>query len=43
MDAEQRAQARDQAMRNTSVVGAIVNLALTVAKVVFGTRGGCAR
>lgn len=26
MDAEQRAQARDQAMRNTSVVGAVVNL-----------------
>lgn len=39
MDAEQRAQARDQAMRNTSVVGAIVNLALTVAKVVFGIIG----
>lgn len=39
MDAEQRAQARDQAMRNTSVVGAIVNLVLTVAKVVFGIIG----
>lgn len=39
MDAQQRAQARDTAMRNTSVVGAIVNLALTVAKVVFGIIG----
>lgn len=39
MDAQQRAQARNTAMRNTSVVGAIVNLALTVAKVVFGIIG----
>ena len=39
MDAQQRARARDKAMRNTSVVGAIVNLALTVAKVVFGIIG----
>lgn len=39
MDAEQRAQARDQAMRNTSVVGAVVNLVLTVVKVVFGIIG----
>ena len=39
MDAEQRAQARDQAMRNTSVVGAVVNLVLTVVKVIFGIIG----
>ena len=39
MNTEQRAQARDKAMRNTSVVGAIVNLLLTVAKVVFGVIG----
>ncbi len=39
MDAQQRAQARNTAMRNTSVVGAIVNLVLTVAKVVFGIIG----
>lgn len=39
MDAQQRAQARDQAMRNTSVVGALVNLILTVLKVVFGVIG----
>lgn len=39
MDAEQRAQARDQAMRNTSVVGAVVNLVLTVVKVIFGIVG----
>ena len=39
MDAQHRAQARNTAMRNTSVVGAIVNLALTVAKVVFGIIG----
>ena len=39
MDAEQRAQARDRAMRNTSVVGAVVNLVLTVVKVIFGIIG----
>lgn len=39
MTAQQRAQARDKAMRNTSVVGAIVNLVLTVAKVIFGIIG----
>ncbi len=39
MDAEQRAQARDQAMRHTSVVGAVVNLVLTVVKVIFGIIG----
>lgn len=35
----QSAQARDKAMRNTSVVGAIVNLALTILKVIFGIIG----
>ncbi len=39
MDAQQRAQARHKAMRNTSVVAAIVNLALTIAKVFFGIVG----
>ena len=39
MNAQQRAQARDKAMRNTSIVGAVVNLVLTVAKVVFGIIG----
>lgn len=39
MTSKQRAQARDKAMRNTSVVGAIVNLVLTVAKVIFGIIG----
>lgn len=39
MDSQQSAQARDKAMRNTSVVGAIVNLALTIAKVTFGIIG----
>ena len=39
MNSQQRAQARDKAMRNTSIVGAIVNLVLTVAKVVFGIIG----
>lgn len=39
MVAQQRAQARDQAMRKTSVVGALVNLILTVLKVVFGVIG----
>ena len=39
MNAQQRAQARDKAMRNTSIVGAIVNLVLTVAKVIFGIVG----
>ena len=36
---QQSAQARDKAMRNTSVVGAIVNLVLTIAKVIFGIIG----
>ncbi|HHX35001.1 MAG TPA: cation transporter [Gammaproteobacteria bacterium] len=39
MDAQKRAQARDKAMRTTSIVGAIVNLVLTIAKVVFGIIG----
>ena len=39
MNAQQRAQARDQAMRKTSVVAAIVNLTLTMAKVFFGIIG----
>lgn len=39
MNSQQRAQARDKAMRNTSIVGAIVNLVLTVVKVVFGIIG----
>ena len=39
MDAQQRAQARNTAMRNTSVVGAVVNLVLTVVKVIFGIIG----
>ena len=39
MNPQQRAQARDKAMRNTSIVGAIVNLVLTVAKVIFGIIG----
>lgn len=39
MNAQQRAQARNKAMRNTSIVGAIVNLVLTVAKVIFGIIG----
>lgn len=39
MDAQQRAQARDKAMRTTSVVAAIVNLILTVVKVIFGIIG----
>lgn len=39
MDAQQHAQARQKAMRNTSVVAAIVNLALTIAKVFFGIVG----
>lgn len=39
MNAQQRAQARDKAMRHTSIVGAIVNLVLTVAKVIFGIIG----
>jgi cation diffusion facilitator family transporter len=36
---QQSSQARDKAMRTTSVVGAIVNLALTLAKVAFGIIG----
>lgn len=39
MDGPQSAQARNKAMRETSVVGAIVNLALTIAKVFFGIIG----
>lgn len=39
MDAQQSAQARDKAMRTTSVVGAIVNLILTIIKVLFGVIG----
>jgi cation diffusion facilitator family transporter len=39
MDRQQSAQARDKAMRETSIVGAIVNLTLTLAKVVFGVIG----
>ncbi len=39
MNSQQRAQTRDKAMRNTSIVGAIVNLVLTVVKVVFGIIG----
>lgn len=39
MNTQQRAQARDQAMRKTSVVGAIVNLVLTVVKIIFGIIG----
>ena len=39
MDTQQLAQARDKAMRKTSVVGAIVNLALTVLKIIFGVIG----
>jgi|SRR5690554_2173842 len=39
MNAKQRAQARDRAMRKTSVVGAIVNSLLTIAKVFFGIVG----
>lgn len=39
MDAQQSAQARDKAMRNTSVVGALVNIVLTVAKIIFGIIG----
>ncbi|CAH1386985.1 cation diffusion facilitator family transporter [Candidatus Nitrotoga sp. M5] len=39
MGSQQSAQARDKAMRKTSVVGAIVNLLLTIAKVIFGIIG----
>jgi len=39
MNGQRSAQARDKVMRNTSVVGAIVNLALTIAKVIFGIIG----
>lgn len=39
MNAQQRAQARDQAMRTTSIVGALVNLVLMVAKIIFGIVG----
>lgn len=39
MNADQRAQVRDKAMRKTSVVGVIVNLALTVLKIIFGVIG----
>ena len=39
MSVQQRADVRDKAMRNTSIVGAIVNLSLTIAKVFFGIVG----
>ena len=40
MDGQQSAQAvRDKAMRNAGIVGAIVNLALTIVKVIFGIIG----
>lgn len=39
MSVQQSAGARNKAMRNTSIVGAIVNLALTIAKVFFGIIG----
>ena len=39
MSGQQSAQARNKAMRTTSIVGAIVNLILTIAKVVFGIFG----
>lgn len=39
MNTQQLAQARDKAMRKTSVVGAVVNLALTVLKIIFGVIG----
>lgn len=39
MSVQQSADARNKAMRNTSIVGAIVNLALTIAKVFFGIIG----
>jgi divalent metal cation (Fe/Co/Zn/Cd) transporter len=39
MDGQQSAQARDKAMRTASVVGAGVNLALTIAKMIFGIIG----
>lgn len=39
MNSQQLAQARDKAMRKTSVVGAAVNLVLTVLKIIFGVIG----
>ncbi len=39
MDGQQSAEARNKAMRMTSIVGAIVNLVLTIAKVIFGIIG----
>ena len=39
MNSQQRAIERQRAMRNTSIVGAIVNLVLTVGKVIFGVVG----
>ncbi len=39
MNSQQRAAERQRAMRNTSIVGAIVNLVLTVIKVIFGVIG----
>lgn len=39
MDRKQAAQVRDKVMRTTSMVGAIVNLGLTIIKVVFGIIG----
>lgn len=39
MNAQQLAQARQKAMRNTSIVGAITNTALTLLKIIFGFIG----
>src|SRR5690606_17025939 len=39
MNSQQRAIERQRAMRNTSIVGAIVNLVLAVGKVIFGVVG----
>lgn len=39
MNARERAVARQQAMRNTSIVGALVNLVLAVGKIIFGVIG----
>ena len=39
MNLQQRAVERQRAMRNTSIVGALVNLVLTVVKIIFGVVG----
>lgn len=39
MNAKQRSQVRDNAMRQTSIIGAFVNLVLMVLKIVFGIIG----